>query len=282
MSIRSEIITIAPPALAELLSPSEFQSETARDYGLWPPDYPSPELFRFVIPHLLAIGAKQNTPPTALDLGPGDGREAIALALHGIQVTLVEKMPQILENLRNVGKDTGLPWRIVERNFISSFPKGKFDCVILKSSLNHTPKPQAVACLNNAFDAVRPGGIIFIRVNTRQSDSFWEHAGLSPQNPAHWRPEFDTVYDHCYCYECEGEDQSPITVFQTGEVVREATTHGFRILHRQAAPATGFPNTMYGQDSARLESFYYSSIYDNPMAFSQFGIETLIAIKPNH
>jgi len=281
MTIESILGRINPQSagLASYLDGGNM-TQIANEYGLWSPEHPSPEMFRWVLPALLELRSQGRQTLTALDLGPGDGQESLALALFGCRVTLAEKMPESATNLIQLSRDANLPWQVIQSDFTRDFPAGQFDCVILKSAINHTPKPLAIQVLKNTFQAVGPGGVILVRVQTRQSSAYWDSLGRSPQDRSAWSPEFDTVYTHCDCHECAGETQSAHTVFQKGEILLRAARHGLQVVHYQGAPTRHHENVMYGEDFGALMSIMSSSIYDNPSRFMTFGMDTLVATNP--
>ncbi|NJC70618.1 class I SAM-dependent methyltransferase [Planosporangium thailandense] len=104
-------------------------------------------------------------PGTALDLGCGEGADAIWLAKQGWRVTAVDIAATALRRAAARATEAGVRDRIVwERHDLSqSFPAGLFDLV----SAQFFHSPVAVAderekILRRAADAVAPGGVLLI------------------------------------------------------------------------------------------------------------------------
>ncbi|SDM53527.1 class I SAM-dependent methyltransferase [Allokutzneria albata] len=109
---------------------------------------------------LLVREATSLTPGTALDLGCGEGADAIWLAERGWQVTAVDVSETVLRRAA-ARAPAGITW---ERHDLSqSFPSGQFDLV--SAQFLHSPVAapgEREDILRNASRAVVPGGVLLI------------------------------------------------------------------------------------------------------------------------
>jgi SAM-dependent methyltransferase len=114
---------------------------------------------------LLVREVAQLRPGTALDLGCGEGGDAIWLAAHGWQVTAVDVSATALrrgaDHAREAGVGAGIRW---ERHDLSrSFPEGSFDLV--SAQFLHSPVAaggEREEILRRAAAAVAPGGTLLV------------------------------------------------------------------------------------------------------------------------
>jgi SAM-dependent methyltransferase len=114
---------------------------------------------------LLVREAGPLPPGTALDLGCGEGGDAIWLAAQGWQVTAVDVSDTALRRGGDHARDAGVAAKISwERHDLSrSFPEGSFDLV--SAQFLHSPVAadgEREAILRRAAAAVAPGGILLV------------------------------------------------------------------------------------------------------------------------
>lgn len=102
-------------------------------------------------------------PGTALDLGCGEGADAIWLAEQGWQVTAVDLSGVALERAREHATDAGVADRIDFRqhDLAASFPAGSWDLISAQFLHSHGDLPRE-EILRAASRAVRPGGVLLI------------------------------------------------------------------------------------------------------------------------
>lgn len=102
-------------------------------------------------------------PGTALDLGCGEGADAIWLAQHGWRVTAVDVAQTALrraeERAASVGVAQSIDWQ--QHDLTSSFPDGTFDLV--SAQFLHSPVDfPRDRVLRAAASAVAPGGLLLV------------------------------------------------------------------------------------------------------------------------
>lgn len=102
-------------------------------------------------------------PGTALDLGCGEGADAIWLAQHGWRVTAVDVSQTALrraeERAMSVGVARSIDWQ--QHDLTSSFPDGTFDLV--SAQFLHSPVDfPRDRILRAAASAVAPGGLLLV------------------------------------------------------------------------------------------------------------------------
>jgi SAM-dependent methyltransferase len=103
------------------------------------------------------------TPGRALDLGCGEGGDAIWLAQQGWQVTGVDVSQVALERAAQHAEEAGVAKQIEwqQHELGKTFPDGTFDLVSAQflHSLAELPREQI---LRRAVEAVAPGGVVLI------------------------------------------------------------------------------------------------------------------------
>ncbi|MET7639142.1 class I SAM-dependent methyltransferase [Streptomyces sp. NPDC005438] len=103
------------------------------------------------------------TPGRALDLGCGEGGDAVHLATLGWRVTAVDVAPTALDRTRELAHSAGVADRVdvQHHDLAASLPEGEYDLVnaqFLQSPLEF-PRPRIVRA---AFRALAPGGLLLL------------------------------------------------------------------------------------------------------------------------
>lgn len=100
-------------------------------------------------------------PGTALDLGAGDGRNAVWLAAHGWQVTAVDFSRVALDRGRRLADAMGVEvdWRLADLLEWAP-PAETYDLVVL--FFIHLPRDERHRVYEQAATAVAPGGTLLI------------------------------------------------------------------------------------------------------------------------
>jgi SAM-dependent methyltransferase len=117
-------------------------------------------------PNPLLVREVETLPPgTALDLGCGEGGDAIWLAARGWRVTAVDVSATALrrgaEHAREAGVAEAVRWE--QHDLSRSFPEGSFDLV--SAQFLHSPVAvdgEREAILRRAAAAVAPNGILLV------------------------------------------------------------------------------------------------------------------------
>lgn len=111
----------------------------------------------------LAEIAEPLTPGRALDLGCGEGADAIWLARRGWEVLGVDVSPTALSRAAQDAEAAGAGerTRFEQHDLSASFPEGRFDLV--SAQFFHCPlSTDRSYALRGAADAVVPGGLLLI------------------------------------------------------------------------------------------------------------------------
>lgn len=126
----------------------------------------------------LAQEARDLPPGRALDLGTGEGRNAIWLAERGFAVTAVDFAEVGLAKAAHLAAERGVSVDWVAADVTTYTPSGWFDLVLI--AYLHLPPDERRAVLARARQAVAPGGT-FIYIGHDVSNI--EHGQGGPQNP---------------------------------------------------------------------------------------------------
>lgn len=112
---------------------------------------------------VLVVETSGLAPGVALDLGCGEGADAVWLAQQGWQVTGVDVSAVALQRAARLAASVGVADRIAwERHDLDqSFPVGSFDLVAAHYLHSPLPTRRAVA-LQRAARAVAPGGTLLV------------------------------------------------------------------------------------------------------------------------
>ncbi len=122
-----------------------------------------PQVWSGKVNAILAAEAGSLQPGTALDLGCGEGGDAIWLGEHGWTVTAVDISATALQRLDERAASVGIGDRITtERHDLdATFPSGTFDLV--SAQYLHSPVELARhEILRRAAHAVAPGGTLLV------------------------------------------------------------------------------------------------------------------------
>ncbi|MFF5296614.1 class I SAM-dependent methyltransferase [Paractinoplanes globisporus] len=101
------------------------------------------------------------TPGRALDLGCGEGADAVWLARQGWRVTAVDISGVALERAAEHAKDAGVEIDFQRHDLEETFPAGEFD-LISAQFLHFWEEFDREKILRRAADTVAPGGILLI------------------------------------------------------------------------------------------------------------------------
>jgi thioredoxin reductase/SAM-dependent methyltransferase len=167
----------------------------------------------------------QMQPGTALDLGCGEGADAVWLAERGWNVVAADVSTTALARGAQAAADRGVADRIDWRacDVGADFPDGEYDLVNAAYLLSPVTLPR-VEILKAAARAVRPGGVLLIL----------SHAGFPPgaDAPDH-HIDFPTPHEQLDAFELSPD-----------EWIVEAAEEFEAAMHRSGLPATRVDNVL--------------------------------------
>ncbi|MGW5452173.1 class I SAM-dependent methyltransferase [Nocardia sp. NPDC003979] len=103
------------------------------------------------------------TPGTALDLGCGEGGDAIWLATRGWRVTAVDVSATAMQRGAQHATDAGVSIEWQRHDLMETFPEGTFDLVSAQFLHSPVERPDERArILRRAAEAVAPGGSLIV------------------------------------------------------------------------------------------------------------------------
>lgn len=129
----------------------------------------------------LAEIAEPLPPGTALDLGCGEGADAVWLAGRGWRVVAADVSPVALQRAAQLAREQGVDDRIDFQNhdLAVSFPAGSYDLVSAQF-LHSKIELDRLSILRRAAEAVAPGGVLAIVDHGAGPPGFHEHHHFPP------------------------------------------------------------------------------------------------------
>jgi 2-polyprenyl-3-methyl-5-hydroxy-6-metoxy-1,4-benzoquinol methylase len=125
------------------------------DAEQWDERYAAADLVWSAEPNSFVVSLVRDlTPGSAIDVGAGEGRNALWLAEQGWQVTAVDFSSVAVERGRARPGGDGVDWQVAD---ITSYaPSDQFDLVLV--CYVHLPRPMMRTLLGHAASWVAPGG----------------------------------------------------------------------------------------------------------------------------
>jgi SAM-dependent methyltransferase len=150
------------------------------DREAWNQRYADTELVWSAEANRFLVQEVADLPPgRALDLGAGEGRNAIWLAERGWRVTAVDFSGVGLQKARRLAEGRGVEVNWIEADLRSYSPaRGAFDLVVLVYI--HLPGEERRALVRRAADAVAAGGALLVLGHDRSNI---EEGYGGPQDP---------------------------------------------------------------------------------------------------
>lgn len=112
-------------------------------------------------------------PCKAIDVGCGQGRNALWLASKGFEVVAVDNSPGAIGSLKNAAKAQGLQIdaRVAD---IRSFDFGtrQFELVVILTTLNHLESEYIPDCCKRIIKSLTPNGVIYCVSFTTEDPGF--------------------------------------------------------------------------------------------------------------
>ena len=114
---------------------------------------------------------------TLLEIGAGNGRDALFFQQHGLDVTCLDASPAMVASCQEKGL------RAYVRDFLAlDFPPASFDGVYALNCLFHVPNRDLPAVLAGIQEVLTPGGLFFLGVYAGDgTEGAWEHDTYSPK-----------------------------------------------------------------------------------------------------
>lgn len=116
-------------------------------------------------------------PLQILDVGGGDGRDAVPLALLGHKVTLVDFVPEMLEGARQRAAAAGvsdrlcsLPGELAALEVVLAGAPTHFDAILCHNVLQYLPAPEIL--LTQLAGLLKPGGLLSLLTPNPASESY--------------------------------------------------------------------------------------------------------------
>ncbi|MCL2287366.1 MAG: class I SAM-dependent methyltransferase [Firmicutes bacterium] len=93
---------------------------------------------------------------SALELGCGEGRNAIYMAKHGIDVTAFDISPVAVANAKHIAKDLKIDFKC--HDIIKDKINGRYDFIYDSGLLHHLPPHRRITYIELLRTALKPGG----------------------------------------------------------------------------------------------------------------------------
>lgn len=126
----------------------------------WEEGYSDPKVWTMGGPSVEVYEIEQALPRNAnvVDIGCGEGRNALFLALRGHKVTALELSPSAVKKLRSVAHQYSLNIEVIEGRIEDFVPDQTYDLALAHSSLHFVTKDVWVPLLAELRRRTNPGG----------------------------------------------------------------------------------------------------------------------------
>ncbi len=133
------------------------------------------------------FASRLDSGPRLLDLGCGEGRNAIYFAKHGFEVTGVDTSAPGLEKTQRYAEEAGVVIKTVHADLTEYEPEGKYDVIFSGGTLHNVPIEARVECLERYKEATSASGVNVLSVFVKKP-----FIGKAPdpdvrERPAGWR-----------------------------------------------------------------------------------------------
>jgi tellurite methyltransferase len=118
---------------------------------------------------------KYKSSGTALELGAGDGRNAIFLAANGFEVTAQDISGVALEKLHAQAEEKGLHVETKTGDATEMELSGEYDVLVVTYLLHFLTREKALQLMERVKAQTKPGGLNAIGVITADGDFFRNH-----------------------------------------------------------------------------------------------------------
>jgi tellurite methyltransferase len=125
--------------------------------------YATPEYYWGTKPSALCLRVLDLLPPDQplrlLDVGCGEGRNAVFFARNGYEVIAFDSSPKGLEKTRLLAERTGVGVEVFQADVNEYRPAGTFDVVFSTGVLHYVPPEVRPEILRSYREATAPGGL---------------------------------------------------------------------------------------------------------------------------
>lgn len=191
----------------------------------------------------------------ALDLGAGAGRDSLALARAGFQVTAVDLSPRGMERIVQRAAELNLSDRIRPHvGDVREFPfrQANYAAIVATTVLDHIPADDARVVWANMIDSLAPDGFLFAEVHTTEDPGSDQMPGVASDAPVSETAEAVINY-FAPNQLVRWATESNLRVLRYEERLEWDYTHGAEHLHGKAillAVHEGYHPPWYGQPAA--------------------------------
>lgn len=110
-----------------------------------------------IITHHLLLAMRERTPGRALDIGAGEGTDAIRLALLGYEVDAVEGSEVGAEKTARFAREMGVPLNVIHADANDLVPPGPYDVIVCNGLLHYVEDKATL--VQRLQDATAPDGL---------------------------------------------------------------------------------------------------------------------------
>lgn len=193
----------------------------------------------------------------ALDLGAGAGRDTVALARAGYDVTAVDLSARGLERIRERAENEGLAERVqtqVADVREVDLPTGTLAAIVATTVLDHLPEPDARRVWREMGRSLGKGGVMYVEVHTTEDPGCPDPPGRDRNAPVSETSDAVINYFHPNQLAAWAADpESQLRILRYEERLEWDYTHGPEHLHGKAillaVRADALPD-WYGQPAA--------------------------------
>jgi tellurite methyltransferase len=125
--------------------------------------YAAPEYYWGKGPSPFCLKVLEILPPTRplrlLDIGCGEGRNAVFFARNGYQVTAFDLAESGIHKTRRLAQEAGVPIEAFQANLLEYRLTQPFDVIFCHGCLHYVPPEMRAALLHNYRDFTNPGGL---------------------------------------------------------------------------------------------------------------------------
>jgi cyclopropane fatty-acyl-phospholipid synthase-like methyltransferase len=111
-------------------------------------------------------------PGKALDIGAGEGRNALYLAHLGFSVDAVEPSQDGAQKIEEKAKELGLNIDVKNTDYLADSRETEYDCIVAATSLDHMADDYLQKALSKLKKSLKVGGVVYIVVFTQEDPGF--------------------------------------------------------------------------------------------------------------